>query len=274
LHTAFATQLHMSTSYHPQTDGQTERMNRVLQDVLRHYIGPFQANWEELLPMVEFSINNSLSETTGATPFFLNYGQHPDTPEVIELRKYHPDVNRFIGRWSESLQRAKACILAAQSRQKHWADKKRRDVQYSVGDKVLLGIKYFRLPKGRSPKLSPRFVGPFRVCKVISDTAYRLELPEHLKIHDVFHVSALHRWEEGGAYQPPPPPMTVDGELEYEVDWIELTRYAGKRRQYLVHWLGYGREHSTWEPLRCLTNCPDKIRDFWSRRGEPCPHDL
>ena len=87
-------------------------------------------------------------------------------------------------------------------------------------------------------KLSPRYVGPFRVCKVVSETAYALELPSHLRMHNVFHVSALHDWQDGGSYQPPPPPITVDGELEYDVDWIELTRYSGRRRQYFVHWLG------------------------------------
>ena len=178
LHQTFGAKLCMSSAYHPQTDGQTERMNRTLEDVLRHYIGPFQSNWEELLPMAEFSINNSLSEVTGATPFLLNYGQHPDTPLTVVLRRRHLEVNRFIGQWTERIQQAKACILAAQSRQKLWADQKRRDDRFVVDDRVLLSVKHFRLPKGRSAKLSPRYVGPFRVSKVVSDTAYALELPE------------------------------------------------------------------------------------------------
>jgi hypothetical protein len=202
----------------------------------------------------------------------LNYGQNPDTPTTVALRRAHPQVNRFIGQWSHLLKQAKTCIQAAQSRQKHYADKRRSDVRYEVGDKVLLSVKHFRLPKGRSSKLSPRFVGPFRISKVVNDVAYALELPEHVRMHNVFHVSALHRWHEGGAYQPPPPPVTLDGELYYEVDYVELTRYTGRRRQYLVHWLGYGREHSTWEPVHNIT--PEAIREFWSRRGEPCPHKL
>lgn len=274
LQTAFGAKLQMSSAYHPQTDGQTERMNKTLEDTLRHYIGPFQDNWEQLLPMAEFSINNAISDASGATAFLLNYGQHPDTPTVVALRQVHPDVNRFVGRWSALLQHAKACLQAAQSRQKLWADKKRRDESYQVGDLVLLSVKHFRLPKGHTPKLSPRFVGPFKICKVISNTAYALELPEHIRMHNVFHVSALRRWIEGGSYQPPPPPEIIDGELEYNVDWIELTRYEGRRRQYFVHWLGYGPEHSTWEPLGNLVNCPDKITEFWSKRGEPCPHKL
>ena len=95
-----------------------------------------------------------------------------------------------------------------------------------------------------------------------------------MKIHNVFHVSALQPWISLGNYQPPPVPKLVDGDYEYEVDWIELTRYEGKRRQYFVHWLGYGREHSTWEPISCLLNCPDKIREYWERKGEACPHPL
>jgi hypothetical protein len=129
LHQIFGAKLHMSSAYHPQTDGQTERMNRTLEDVLRHFIGPFQSNWEELLPMVEFSINNSLSEATGTTAFMLNYGQNPDTPTTVALRRAHPQVNRFIGQWSHLLKQAKTCIQAAQSRQKHYADKRRSDVR-------------------------------------------------------------------------------------------------------------------------------------------------
>ena len=139
-----------------------------------------------------------------------------------------------------------------------WSSIKASTFSGCVTDKVLLSVKHFRLPKGRSAKLSPRYVGPFRVSKVVSDTAYALELPEHWRIHNVFHISALQRWVEGGTYNPPPPPINIDGEFEYEVDWIELTRNKGQRRQYLVHWLGYGQEHSTWEPIRNLKGCPGK----------------
>jgi hypothetical protein len=112
----------------------------------------------------------------------------------------------------------------------------------NVGDQVLLSVKHFRLPKGRTAKLSPRYVGPFRVSRKLSATAYALDLPEHLRMHNVFHVSALQPYVASGNYQPPPPPVSVEGNLDYEVDWIELTRYEGKRRQYFVHWLGYGKD--------------------------------
>jgi hypothetical protein len=126
LHQRWGTQLCMSTARHAQTDGQTERVNGVLEDTLRHFVGPCQNNWDCLLPVVEFAMNNSFHEPVRNTPFMLNYGQHPDTPAVTAFRTRHPEVNKFVGRWSEQLAKAKQCLQAAQQRQKQWADKHRQ----------------------------------------------------------------------------------------------------------------------------------------------------
>ena len=184
----------MSTAYHPQTDGQTERVNGVLEDTLRHVVGPFQQDWDELLAQVEFALNNSWHHSIRNTPFMLNYGQNPDDPIVSNLRSLNPNIGQFVGKWSEQLSRAKVCLQAAQDRMKHCADQRRDPTpEFQPGDLVLLNIKNFRLQSGLCRKLAPRFIGPFKVQKSVGKAklAYRLELPANLKIHPVFHVSAL-----------------------------------------------------------------------------------
>ena len=133
--------------------------------------------------------------------------------------------------------------LAAQQRMKHFADRKRAPTpDFQAGDLVLLNVKNFRLQSGLCRKLAPRYVGPFRVVQAVGQAklAYRLELPPELKIHPVFHVSALKAYKHfPGNYKPPPLPTFIDGQLEYEVDCISDTRGKGKHREYRVHWRGY-----------------------------------
>jgi hypothetical protein len=116
-------QLRLSTARHPQTDGQSENANGILEDTLRHFVGPYQDNWEELLPVVEFAMNNAWNTSIQNTPFMLNYGKIPDTPVISTLRSRIPAVNDFIGRWSEQLTKTKECMRVEQQRQKQYAVK-------------------------------------------------------------------------------------------------------------------------------------------------------
>jgi hypothetical protein len=122
----------MSSAFHPQTDGNTERVNRVLEDMLRHYVDPAQSNWADLLPLVEFAINDSVHESVSNTPFVLNYGKRPRVPMDIVLRgEESPNVKStstndaaddVAGRIQTVVADAKKCLLAAQQRQKAYAD--------------------------------------------------------------------------------------------------------------------------------------------------------
>jgi hypothetical protein len=175
--------LSRSTAQHPQSDGQTERMNGILEDTLRHFVTPYQTDWDKLLPVAEFAMNNAHNESIGTTPFMLNYGQSPDTPVIAAIRGKHPKVNKFIGRWSEQLKAARQCLVAAQDRQKRFADKRRRPAEaLKVGDKVLISMKHFELVPDVSLKLAPRFIGPFAITEVIgpNNLSYRVELPPPL----------------------------------------------------------------------------------------------
>ena len=139
---AFARQVgaetRFSTSFHPQTDGQTERMNRVLEEVMRHFINGEHSNWEELLPAVSFAINNAKSATTGETPFFLNYGAHPRTLESVPGCQSMPALGAVLRDMQSTLHRIKELYRSAQDRQKAFADKDRREHTFKGGDQVLL----------------------------------------------------------------------------------------------------------------------------------------
>ena len=177
----------MSTAFHPQSDGQTERMNRTLEDMLRCYIGPEADTWDDLLAAAEFAYNNSVQESVRNTPFFLNHGQHPLTPlsRVIEGDKV-PSAEHFTRTFSTSIGEAKKALLAAQSRQR--ALRKRRHVEYAVGDEVWLSSKNLSVKGPGTRKLMPRWLGPFRVVKQCGPVAYELELPASMSRLHLFSM--------------------------------------------------------------------------------------
>lgn len=161
---------------------------------------------------------------------------------------------------------ARIAHRVATNKQAQYANSKRRDLQFSVGDWVLLASKDLRFKQG-SPKLLPRWVGPFQVHKRIGKQAYELNLPSRWKIHDVFHVSKLEPYRRDGSVQPPPPAELLLGEEEYEVDSIVNHRRVNSRGkpkyEYLVRWTGHTSENDTWEPQENLTNAPEVLKRYW-----------
>lgn len=168
-----------------------------------------------------------------------------------------------------AVKRAKAALQAAQQRQTAVANRRRQDqakLNISVGCKVYLSTANIKMKFKGSPKLLPRWIGPFTVLDQINPVAFRLELPECMKIHNVFHISLLKPVVPGSSLNPPPPPILVDGELEYEVEEITAHRFVGhKKLEFLVKWLGYGVEHNTWEPEANCSNSPEKVSDYWAK---------
>jgi len=195
---ALQTQLNFSTAYHPETDGQTERVNQVLEDMLRMYVMDQQTKWEKYLPLVEFSYNNSYHSSIGMAPFEILYGRPCRTPlswDRLEDRiLVGPEI---IQEMEEQVVLIKQRLKEARDRQKSYADAHRVDRCYKEGDKVFLRVK----PKkssirfGKGSKLFPRFVGPFEILEKIGPVAYRLALPPVLhRMHNVFHVSVLRHY--------------------------------------------------------------------------------
>lgn len=243
------TKLSMSSAHHPETDGQTERINRVLEEMLRHYLGPGMDDWDKHLPMIEFAYNNAWNEATQCSPFQLCTGMQPLTPGSASLQQQHkvPAARDMAAHIQAGLHRAKECLQRAKDRTKSRVDASRRDVAFQVGDKVLLSSQHLQFKQPGPRKLMPRFVGPFEVVATVGPVAYKLALPPTMRCHNVFHVSMLAAYKSSGNYQPPPP-VEVDGHLEYVVERILDHKAAGRSRRYLVRWQGYGPEHDSWEP--------------------------
>jgi len=190
------TELLMSSSYHPQTDGQTERINALLEDYLRHYVAADQKNWRELLDIAQLSYNIQKSSATGYSPFELVNGQVPVTPHTVETagRVRSTNARKFLKAWEETIEFARLRLHEAARRMKKFADRGRREAQFSEGDMVFLRItgEQWQPAKGTTAKLQRKYEGPFRIEKRVGEVAYKLELPRHLRMrHPVFHVSQL-----------------------------------------------------------------------------------
>ena len=270
----------MSSAYHPQTDGQTERVNRVVEEALRHYIKPDQTDWDRWLGPVEFGMNNSWHSSIKHTPFYLCYGEHPLMPgEVRAARKRAwksvPAAERFATQVRQAVKEAQKSMEWGRQRVIEREANKRREVMYTPGDEVLLNTLNLR---GREPganKLKPRYVGPFRVVEMVGPVAVRLDLPrEWARVHSVFHVSLVKPYKTDGAGRRevgPPPMQWLDGEPLYEVERLLDHRDVKKGRkmvrEYLVRWSGYSEEHDTWEPRSNLLTCGQLVREYKLRVG-------
>ncbi|KAL0541606.1 hypothetical protein IC582_021659 [Cucumis melo] len=198
LQTVMGTRLDFSTAFHPQTDGQTERLNQVLEDMLRACALEFPGSWDSHLHLMEFAYNNSYQATIGMAPFEALYGKCCRSPvcwgEVGKQRLMGPEL---VQSTNEAIQKIRLRMHTAQSRQKSYADVRRKDLEFEVGDKVFLKVAPMRgvLRFERRGKLSPRFVGPFEILERIGPVVYRLALPPSLStVHDVFHVSILRKY--------------------------------------------------------------------------------
>jgi hypothetical protein len=197
LQQAMGTKLYFSTAYHPQSDGQTERVNKVLEDLLRACVLTFDRNWESSLPYTEFSSNNSYQASIKMSPFEALYGRKCQTPLMwSNVGERTLEGPAFIKEAETKVALNHKRLLEAQSRQKSYADNRRRELSFEEGDFVYLkvspmrGVKRFQV-KG---KLAPRFVGPYPIIGRIGPVAYRLQLPESISdIHNVFHVSQLRK---------------------------------------------------------------------------------
>jgi hypothetical protein len=284
----WGTQLTMSTAYHPQTDGQTERANRTLEDMLRHYIDTTtQDDWDDHLPALEFAYNNSQQASTGHTPFVLAYGQRPRLPLEDALKSLTNCANPTAAQRSETftkqLDSAIDHLKKAQERQKKYADQHRREMVFKVGDKVLLSSANVRFihKNVASSKLTSKKLGPFTVKRIVSPVAYELELPPQLRIHPVIHVEKLERHKEStsfASHRSPPAPSTPpeaeeDDKHEYEVERIldrRVTRARNGRTctQYLVHWKGYPSHEATWEPASHLDHAQSLVSEYLARQAK------
>ncbi|WVZ84282.1 hypothetical protein U9M48_031332 [Paspalum notatum var. saurae] len=252
LHNSLDTKLRFSTAYHPQTDGQTERTNQILEDMLRAYAIQYGTSWDKCLPYTEFSYNNSYQASLKKSPFEALYGKRCRTPlfwnQAGEKQVFGPDIVQDA---EQQLRIVQENLRVAQSRQRSYADVRRRDLSFKVDDHVYLkvspmrGIRRFNM-KG---KLAPRYIGPFKILKKKGEVAYRLEIPPSLSgVHDVFH-KCLRVPEE----QTPLEGLEVQEDLTYTehpvkiLDTSERNTRNKKIKMCRVQWSHHTEAEATWE---------------------------
>jgi hypothetical protein len=246
-------QANLSTAYHPETDGQSERANQDVKRGLRTYCNYMQDDWAKWLPMVEFSDNNNTSSATSISPFYLNKGFHPRMSFGPNTATYESTRERLLAlkaddiakRMEELLSFGRAQLTEAQAKMKNQADQHRKDVSYEVGQSVWVSSKHIKTARP-SETLEDKMLGPYKIIAKIG-ASYRLELPVTMKRTNVFHPSMLRPCAEDplpGQRIPPPNPVTVNDQEEWVVDDILASRRESrtKRLQYKVKWQGYDRD--------------------------------
>ncbi|KAL1104405.1 hypothetical protein V6Z11_D04G064600 [Gossypium hirsutum] len=235
---------------HPQTDGQTERVNALLEAYLRHYVSATQRNWSKF-------------GATNQSPFEIVTGQQPLTPNAVvtHCTGPNPAAYRFAKYWQGKNDLARACLHKANKCSKKWAGKKRRDVQFQVGASVLAKLHLILRYTGLHMGLVRRYEGPFKVVKRVGKVAYKLELPAKLKVYPAFHISMLKPFYEDkedpnrGKFERAPMGVKVSYDREVkniEVDRVIRQKYHRPRHEYLVRWKGLPDSEASWEPAEAL----------------------
>ncbi|GKC41409.1 putative reverse transcriptase domain-containing protein [Tanacetum coccineum] len=237
LHKALGTRLDMSTAYHPETDGQSERTIQTLEDMLRACVLDFGKNWDRHLPLVEFSYNNSYHTSIKAAPFEALYGRKCRSPvcwaEVGDAQLTGPAI---IHETTEKIVQIKSRIQAARDRQKSYANIRRKPMVFQVGDKVMLKVSPWKgvVRFGKRGKLNPRYVGPFKVIERVGTVAYKLELPQQLsRVHNTFHVSNLKKCLSDESLVIPLEELCVDDKLHFVEEPFPSLRLDGTLNEVL-----------------------------------------
>ena len=271
LHSHLGTKLVMSTAFHPQTDGQSERAVRSVVDMLRCFAADHRTSWDQELPNIEFAWNNARNDSTGYSPYEMLYGFQPATPATIAIADLQAStamqsVTEFIAANQIALRSARDKLQQAQDRQASVANRHRRDVQFDVGDLVLLSTKNLPLKTDASRKLSLKFCGPFLVTAKRGPNAYTLDLPpEFGRVHRTFNISFLKPYKVSADTSDRPPPAPLPDlalpAQHFIVQDVLDRRRNGRSLDYLVLWEGYPHSDATWEPLSSLRSAGSWVRD-------------
>ncbi|TKA68421.1 hypothetical protein B0A49_13253, partial [Cryomyces minteri] len=276
-------QARLSTAYHPESDGQTENANASMEQYLRMYVSYQQDDWVDWLPMAEFVANNHMSETTNVSPFLANYGQHPRLgfePRVSNEehgsrgKAQVIEANAFVDKMKELEAHLRTEMKYAQAVYEEKSNQRRSPAPaYKVGDLVWLNGKNIKTTRP-SKKLDWKWLGPYKVKRVVSPYAYQLESPRTVRVHDVFHTNLLRPATTDsipGQRQLPPPPIIVDGEQEWQIEEVVDSRMNARLRrfEYRVRWTGYN--DLTWEPIENVSEATAVDKYHQKYPGKPRP---
>nr|GEV40203.1 putative reverse transcriptase domain-containing protein [Tanacetum cinerariifolium] len=260
---ALGTQLDMSTAYHPETDGQSERIIQTLEDMLRSCVIDFGKGWEKHLPLVEFSYNNSYHASIKAVPFEVLYGRKCRSPVCwAEVRDVQLTGPKIIHETTKKIVQIRKRLKAVRDRQRSYANVRRKPLEFHIGDRVMLkvsprkGVNQFR----KQGKLNPRYIGPFKILKRIGPVAYKLELPEELSnVHSTFYVSNLKKCLSDESLVILMKELRLDDKLNFVEEPVEIMDRKVKQLKQSripivkVRWNSKRGPEFTWE-------CEDQIR--------------
>lgn len=276
--------LQMSTAFHPETDGRSERTNKTAIQVLRQYISRQQKDWTTHLSAAEYAMNMVKNDSTGVSPFELVLGFQPSVlPPPSSTPSPVPAVEWTLAAREGRIREARDALSAAKVRQADQANRRRGDEPtFEKGDRVMVDSSdrrsrfKSRTQDARAAKLFPRWDGPYEILEAFPENStYRLALPATDKAHPVFHASKLKVYNENDAKKyaqrepPRPEPIDVEGEQEWVVEAIVDEKGKGRHRRFLVKWQGYPDSDNTWEPLANVEET--EAMDVWEekrRRGD------
>jgi hypothetical protein len=258
----------MSTAYHPRTDGQTERINQVIESYLRSYCNYEQNDWASMLAMAEYAYNNSKHLATKISPFYANYGFEPRTNSPTEVQFRNPASELYAHYMTSAHSKLSYQLKVSIEAMRKYYDKKRKSIEpFAKGDLVMLNGKNIRA-KHRCKKLEDKMYGPFEVVNTGSNGRYcKLKLPSTWKIHPTFNISLLER------YRGTDPNKQV---IEIEADsagWkMESISASGpsdddpRKHVYLVKWEGYSHDENTWETYENVSECSlDLLKEYYGK---------
>ena len=255
----------MSTAYHPQTDGTTERYNQEIELYLSIYCISNPSDWPSAIPILEFTHNSRQHADRKQTPFELMYGyQPPAIPPAFEDINF-PNIEERLQMLTKWRNEALAAHEFARARMAHRI--KSSYEKFKKGQLVWLEARNLKLRYNK--KIATKREGPFEILEVLGPVNYRLKLPPHWKMYNTFHAVLLTPYTEndihGPAY-PQPPADIIDGEPEWEVDCIiKHRRSTNGKNEYQTLWKGYGLDQATWEPEENLEHAPEILRDYQQR---------
>lgn len=260
--------LSLSTSYHPQTDGQTERLNRCLECYLRCMCNDHPRKWSIWLPLAQWWYNTTYHTTLQYTPFQALFGIPPPHLNFhqVEATKV-PTVDEFIQERTNMLSALRNNLLQAQVRMKNYANQHRTERTFNVGDFVYLKQQPYKqssLAQRSSFKLAPRFYGPYQILEKVGPVAYRLQLPDNAQIHNVFHVSLLEKKiGQQAVLAPSLPPIATDGRprlVPVKLLQRRMVKHNNRPKvEFLIHWANSPEEDATWEDGQQMM---DQFPDF------------